>query len=972
MKRIWTTMLLIACTLSPINAQTQEWGQWTSWGDIGDGTYRNPIIPADFSDIDCIKVGNDYYAISSTMQFSPGMAVLHSRDLVNWDICSHVISDLTQISADLNWNRMNQYGRGVWAGSIRWHRGRFYVIFGTPDNGYFISSAKKAEGPWSPLHCLMAEDGWDDCCIDWDEKGQPWFVGTCFKDGYSTYIMRISKNMKKLDMASRILVNQGMHREANKLIEHEGWHYLIYSEHTNEEGRYVMAKRSRKIEGPYSEAHRLTWNTKGDNEPNQGGIIEGPDGKWYFLTHHGTGSWEGRDVSLLPVTWKDGWPEIGRMTWSGTMPGKSSITNRGDFCEEFSSSTLNQNLEWNYQPRKEMLSLTERKGHLRLKAFKPLLPNDFLKIGNMLTWRIWRSGNMTSTVKIDLEGMTNGTHCGLCVFSPISSSIGISSSEGKLWIEVTTRNEEVCKLPFDGNEIYMRCTAHQNGFASFSFSTDSVRFQPIGTSYPLQWGYYRGARMGIFCYNDNEESGYADFDFVHTETDRPENVFGHALVPDMIADASIIDVDGTFYCYATTDGYGRGLETSGPPVVWTSKDFVNWSFEGTYFPQAENEKYWAPSKAVRAENGKWYIYPTVNGYMYPAVADTPDGPFCLVKGNSFELPNRLWEKDKVHAIDTEIFIDDNGSRYAFWGSRNVARLKEDMATIDTAASTAHGSLPLIETRRKEYSEGPIFFKRKGIYYYLYTIGGDERYEYYYQMSKDSPLGPYRTPEHDLVCTTSVENGVFGPGHGCVFNVEGTDDYYLAFLEFGRNSTNRQTYVNRLLFNDDGTIRQVEVTMNGTGALRQQPCQTLLAPKGVKASSTKAPNKIRHFKDSRCQRTEYFVPEFAIDGANGSRWMAEETDDASPWLMLDLGMPKHITNSSIAFVRPTAGHAYCLEGSLDGETWVKCGGNENIRKMSPHCDNINATFRYLRVTIFQGVKGIWEWKIGTPSPLLPYS
>ena len=167
------------------------------------------------------------------MQFSPGMAVLHSRDLVSWEICSHVVGDLTQISADLNWNRMDQYGRGIWAGSIRWHRGRFYVVFGTPDNGYFISSSKKAEGPWSPLHCLLAEDGWDDCCIDWDEKGQPWFVGTCFKDGYSTYIMKMSKNLKKLDMALRVMVNQNMHREANKLIEHEGWHYLIYSEHTN-------------------------------------------------------------------------------------------------------------------------------------------------------------------------------------------------------------------------------------------------------------------------------------------------------------------------------------------------------------------------------------------------------------------------------------------------------------------------------------------------------------------------------------------------------------------------------------------------------------------------------------------------------------------------------------------------------------------------------------------------------------------
>lgn len=155
------------------------------------------------------------------------------------------------------------------------------------------------------------------------------------------------------------------------------------------------------------------------------------------------------------------------------------------------------------------------------------------------------------------------------------------------------------------------------------------------------------------------------------------------------------------------------MESSGPPTLWKSEDFVHWRFDGTYFPQAETEKYWAPSKAV-SHNDKWYIYPTVNGYMYPAIADSPDGPFSLAKGDSFTAENRLWEKDKVHAIDTEIFVDDDGTPYAFWGSRNVARLKDDMMTIDTLFAP-------IPTRRQEYSEGPIFFKRKGIEQQPYPI-----------------------------------------------------------------------------------------------------------------------------------------------------------------------------------------------------------------------------------------------------------
>lgn len=110
-----------------------------------------------------------------------------------------------------------------------------------------------------------------------------------------------------------------------------------------------------------------------------------------------------------------------------------------------------------------------------------------------------------------------------------------------------------------------------------------------------------------------------------TAQTKANNPFGNALIPDMIADASIQEIEGMFYCYATTDGYGQGLETSGPPVVWKSNDFVHWSFEGTYFPSAMKEKYWAPSKAIFA-NGKYYIYPTINGYMYPAVSNNPEGP----------------------------------------------------------------------------------------------------------------------------------------------------------------------------------------------------------------------------------------------------------------------------------------------------------------------------------------------------------
>ena len=171
-------LFLFCCTFfrTLTFGQTPEWGKWEKWGEQKDGTYSNPVIPADYSDIDCIQVDDDYYAISSTFQFSPGMTLLHSKDLVNWEFCGNIISDLTQISDKLNWDQMNRYARGVWAGTLRYHNGRFYLFFGTPDEGYFMTSSVRPEGPWDPLTPLLQEAGWDDCTAMWDEDGKACFV----------------------------------------------------------------------------------------------------------------------------------------------------------------------------------------------------------------------------------------------------------------------------------------------------------------------------------------------------------------------------------------------------------------------------------------------------------------------------------------------------------------------------------------------------------------------------------------------------------------------------------------------------------------------------------------------------------------------------------------------------------------------------------------------------------------------------
>lgn len=515
-------MLLGGYCYNAIAQNTNTWGQWETWGDQANGFYKNPILPADFSDIDCIKVGKEYYAISSTFQFSPGMIILHSRDLVNWKVCGHAIEDITQITPELNWDRMNRYSRGVWAGSIRYYKGTFYLVFGTPDEGYFITSSCKPEGPWKPLCHLLKEDGWDDCCIDWDEEGNPFFVGTNFKDGYKTYLFRMSKEMNSINMESAILINSGNHREANKLLSKDGWHYLIFSEYVPENGRYVMAKRSKKIEGPYKEERQLTRNVKGSNEPNQGGIIKGSNGKWYFLTHHGDGDWAGRVMSLLPVTWVDGWPIIGKIEtdgigvieWEGKMPAKSSHVSYKVY-ENFESNTISKEMEWNYQPRKDKYSLKERKGWLRLKAFKTINSHDILSAGNTLTLRTIRTKNSEISTRIDLSGLVDNEHCGLCHFSKSSASMGVTKENGKIHLETSVNGKWIKGELINSTVIWIKSCWGQDGKSHFYYSIDGKAFIPYGTIYQLQWGNYRGDRIGIFNFNDEGDNGFVDFDFIH-------------------------------------------------------------------------------------------------------------------------------------------------------------------------------------------------------------------------------------------------------------------------------------------------------------------------------------------------------------------------------------------------------------------------------------------------------------------------
>lgn len=507
-------------------------GQQTEkWGDQGNNTYINPVLPGDFSDLDAIRVGADFYAISSTMQFSPGMAVLHSRDLVNWKIIGHVVPDLTRISANLNWDKMNSYGRGIWAGSIRYYKNKFWVYFGTPEDGFFMSSAVNPAGPWEPLHQLWKVSGWDDCCSFCDEDGQLYFVATHFETEpgnnkkYNIHLFKMTPDGKNLIMDSDSIIHQSEGSEANKLYKIDGYYYHLFSE-VKAEGRVIMMERSKAVYGPWEIKQLNHVNRMQDKEPNQGGLIQLTNGEWWFFTHHGSGDWEGRAASLLPVTWISDWPIIGKvgidtigsMVWSGHKP----INLRPPFPgmqtdDSFGSSMLLPQWEWNYQPRVDKWSLKDRKGFLRLYAFRPVNPGDkavLLRAGNTISQRSFRTKSNMVTIKLDIAGMSDGEHAGLTHFSTSAiSSIGIKQVNSTRYLTYSNNGKDSAGTAIENKVIWLRSVWNYQGQNKYFYSQDGELFLPFGGINQLTWGSYRGDRIGIFNFNTIKDSGFIDIDF---------------------------------------------------------------------------------------------------------------------------------------------------------------------------------------------------------------------------------------------------------------------------------------------------------------------------------------------------------------------------------------------------------------------------------------------------------------------------
>ena len=384
-KKTWLTMAVALATTAATAQRPLD------WGDQLNGTYKNPVLNADYSDPDVIRVADKYYMVASDFHFL-GMQVLKSSDMVNWQIISQIYRHFDFPGWDAN----QHYAGGSWAPAIRYHDGLFYVYFCTPDEGLFMATASDAKGPWSPLHCVKAVTKWEDPCPFWDDDGQA-YLGRSQWGAGPIIIHKMSADGRQL-LDDGVTVYTGPVAEGTKFLKRNGYYYLIIPEGGVGQG-WQTVLRSRNIYGPYEKRVVLDQGSTNVNGPHQGALVDTPDGQWWFY-HFQESSPRGRVVHLQPARWKDDWPLMGVdidgngigepvAVWPCPMPSKPSLpqmSDEFDGTEKFwvgqQQRTLGLQWQWNHNPADDSWSLTTRKGFLTLKALKA----DQLKASrNMLT-----------------------------------------------------------------------------------------------------------------------------------------------------------------------------------------------------------------------------------------------------------------------------------------------------------------------------------------------------------------------------------------------------------------------------------------------------------------------------------------------------------------------------------------------------------------------------------------------------------
>ena len=529
-----------------LGKQTLVGKSWSA--DNGNGTFTNPLFYDEFSDPDIIRVGEDYFLAGTTMHSVPGLVVLHSKDLVNWEFSSYCF-DRFDDSDDFNLrNGKEAYGQGIWAPAIRYHNGKFYIFSNINGHGLQVFISDSAKGPWK--HHQIKGDIYD-LSVLFDDDGKIYAI---HKYGNVTVTELKPDLSGPVEGSSKVVIPEGNAMgEGHHIYKINGMYYILSADYSPM-GRMQCA-RSKSIWGPYetcviserdSFGYSAAW-TVGNvglgrpvpedgfvfkNNPakdtrlscatiHQGGIVEAPDGKWWGVSMQDFNA-VGRTVCLSPITWVDGWPyfglekNLGRSprTWFKPNDAVKTPIVTYDRCDDFSGKTFKPVWQWNHNPNDKMWSLNkERKGWLRLHAMPA---KQLLWAKNSLTQRAMGPVSYTS-VKLDASRLKIGDEAGLGAINMPYASLGVVKTDKGLALRCYDQNtnKEVIKS-LDKKVVWLRLWGdYDKSQLQYAYSLDGKNWENIGEQIlsPYQLKTFQGVRVALYAFNKNEQNGgVADFD----------------------------------------------------------------------------------------------------------------------------------------------------------------------------------------------------------------------------------------------------------------------------------------------------------------------------------------------------------------------------------------------------------------------------------------------------------------------------
>lgn len=509
-----TVLLALALPLSSF-AEAPRAIPAAPWSaDQGDGTFRNPVLFADFPDPDIIRVGSDYFFVTTTFANTPGMTILQSKDLVNWTYTGHVVPRLEGLPTyDLGDG--GAYRKGVFASSLRHHNGMFYIANTPVGQNTRIYSASDIRGPWA-VHEL--DRAAFDPGLFFDDDGTP-YIATAFNGGNGDItLLTLSKDLRRVT-ASRVIHNVPG-SEGSKIIKRNGWYYLFNAIPPR---LGLTVSRSRSLTGRWETRNQIDDKTGG----HQGALVDLPDGSWFGFVMVDAGA-IGRMTNLSPIIWQDDWPVWGTSGAPGRVPEVAAKPIAGHprrepaTSDDFASDELGLQWQWNHNPDDRRWSLTERRGFLRLHS---TVAREFWFARNTLTQKTW-GPRSRGEVKLDLAGLKPGDSCGFGTLGQFSARLAVDVAPGggrSLAMSLTEDTQKgpvtrpVATRPLQGERLWLRADLDfTTDKGTFAYSRDGADWIPFGEPFPLAFawrtGTFQGEQFAISCFNAAPGGGFLDVD----------------------------------------------------------------------------------------------------------------------------------------------------------------------------------------------------------------------------------------------------------------------------------------------------------------------------------------------------------------------------------------------------------------------------------------------------------------------------